>query len=114
MNRFFVCAAYWIVARRHHSGQWSKGYAKLSQLSRIGYSPGLASWANKRASEERRAAPRFSAADAAKSDCIGDRMPWNSSRREVIERRDMMQELTDSIVTELERGVVPWKRDWDP
>ena len=51
-----ICAAYWIVANRRHSGQWSNGYAKLSQLARIGYDPGLASWEHKRGSEERSAA----------------------------------------------------------
>ena len=56
MDRFLVCAAYWIVASRYHSGQWSRGYAKLSQLSRIGYNPGLASWEHRRGSEERQAA----------------------------------------------------------
>lgn len=56
MDRMVVAAAYWICASRHHSGQWSKGYEKLSQLSRIGYSPGLASWANEKHSEERQAA----------------------------------------------------------
>lgn len=40
-DRFEVCAAYYIVASRWHSGQWSKGYAKLSQLSRMGYRPSL-------------------------------------------------------------------------
>lgn len=56
MDRLVTCAAYWICASRYHSGQWSKGYAKLSQLSRIGYRPGLASWAKEKGSEERSAA----------------------------------------------------------
>ncbi len=57
MDRFLVCAAYHICASRHHSGQWSKGYAKLSQLARMGYDPGpLASWENEKHSEERQAA----------------------------------------------------------
>jgi hypothetical protein len=56
MDRLIICAAYWIVASRYHSGQWSRGYEKLSQLSRMGYNPGLASWRNDRGSEERRAA----------------------------------------------------------
>jgi hypothetical protein len=51
-----ICAAYWIVANRRHSGQWSKGYAKLSQLARVGYNPGLASWEHNRGSDERIAA----------------------------------------------------------
>jgi len=59
MDRFLICAAYWICASRHHSGQWSRGYAKLSQLARIGYNPGLASWENERGSEERAAAARL-------------------------------------------------------
>jgi len=40
MDRFAICGAYWIIASRYHSGQWSKGYAKLSQLSRMGFWPG--------------------------------------------------------------------------
>lgn len=28
--------------------------------------------------------------------------------------RDAMQEFADRIVTELERGVKPWVRPWDP
>ena len=59
MDRLLICAAYWICASRHHSGQWSRGYAKLSQLARIGYEPGLASWENTRGSEERAAAARL-------------------------------------------------------
>jgi hypothetical protein len=39
-----------------HTGQESKGYAKRSRLSRMGYEPGLASWENRRGSEERAAA----------------------------------------------------------
>ena len=54
-----ICAAYWIVASRYHSGQSSRGYAKLSQLARMHYSPGLASWENQRGSEERQAAARL-------------------------------------------------------
>ncbi|MGP0076212.1 MAG: hypothetical protein ACLPWF_30185 [Bryobacteraceae bacterium] len=56
MDRFLTCAAYWIVASRWHTGQSSKGYAKLSQLARIHYNPGLATWASQRGSEERAAA----------------------------------------------------------
>jgi hypothetical protein len=56
MDTMLTAAAYWICASRHHSGQWSRGYEKLSQLSRIGYSPGLASWANEKGSDERNAA----------------------------------------------------------
>ncbi len=59
MERLLTCAAYWIVASRHHGGQWSRGYAKLSQLSRMGYDPGLASWEKTRGSEERAAAARL-------------------------------------------------------
>jgi hypothetical protein len=59
MDRMLTCAAYWIVASRYHSGQWSKGYAKLSQLARIHYNPGRASWENERGSEERSAAARL-------------------------------------------------------
>jgi hypothetical protein len=56
MDRFMIAAAYWICASKRHSGQGSKGYAKLSQLARIGYNPGLASWEHQRGSEERQAA----------------------------------------------------------
>jgi hypothetical protein len=59
MDRFLICAACWIVASRRHSGQWSKGYAKLSQLARMGYNPGPASWEHERGSEERSAAARL-------------------------------------------------------
>jgi len=56
MDRFLTCAAYWTIANRYHSGQWSRGYAKLSQLSRIGYDPGPASFEHRRDSDERLAA----------------------------------------------------------
>lgn len=59
MDRFLTCSAYWIIASRYHTGQWSKGYAKLSQLTRIGYRPGLANWSKERGSEERSAAARL-------------------------------------------------------
>ena len=59
MDRLLVCAAYWIVANRYHGGQSSKGYAKLSQLARMHYNPGLASWETTRGSEERDAAARL-------------------------------------------------------
>jgi hypothetical protein len=55
-DRFEVCAAYKIVAERHYSSQWSKGYEKLSQLERMGYREGLASWRNEKHSPERNAA----------------------------------------------------------
>ena len=58
-DRLLVCAAYYICASRHHGGQWSKGYAKLSQLARIGYRPGLASWENEKHSDERQGAARL-------------------------------------------------------
>lgn len=56
MDRFTICAAYWIVASRWHSGQASRGYEKLSQLARVGYNPGLASFEKEKHSEERNAA----------------------------------------------------------
>ena len=40
MTRFEVVAAYYLVASRYHSGQWSKGYRKLSQCVRLGFRPG--------------------------------------------------------------------------
>lgn len=59
MDRFLICVAYWIVGSRWHSGQSSKGYAKLSQLAWMGYEPGLASWEKERGSEKRSAAARL-------------------------------------------------------
>jgi hypothetical protein len=59
VDRFLTCAAYRIVASRYHTGQWSRGYAKLSRLSRIGYNPGLASWENQPGSDERTVAARL-------------------------------------------------------
>jgi hypothetical protein len=56
MDRMLICAAYWICASRRHSGQWSRGYEKLSQLSRIGYNPGRAGWEHEKGSDERNAA----------------------------------------------------------
>jgi len=56
MDRFLVCAAYYVCANRYHSGQASEGYAKLCQLARMSYNPGLASWQNERGSEKRNAA----------------------------------------------------------
>jgi hypothetical protein len=51
-----TCSAYWLIAARYHTGQGSKGYRKLSQLARMKYEPGLASWEHERGSEERQAA----------------------------------------------------------
>jgi hypothetical protein len=59
MDRLLICAAYWIVANRYHTGESRRGCAKLSQLARMHYSPGLASWENTRGSEERDAAARL-------------------------------------------------------
>lgn len=54
MDRFLICAAFYIVASAYHSGQWSRGYAKLSQLARMGYAPPRLGFA--RGSDERNAA----------------------------------------------------------
>jgi len=35
-SRFDVVAAYYLIARSYHSGQWSQGYRKLSQCVRMG------------------------------------------------------------------------------
>src|SRR5258708_6447255 len=61
-DRFLICAANW-TANRYHSGQSRHGHTKLSQLARMGYSPGLVSWQHKRGPEERRlnASPRAKA-----------------------------------------------------
>jgi hypothetical protein len=56
MDRFLVCAAYWIVCSRWHGGQNSHAYKKLSHFARMRYEPGLASWAESRGSDERQAA----------------------------------------------------------
>lgn len=56
MDRLLICEAFSYVAQRYHSGQNSKGYAKLSQLSRIGYRPGLGNAWEQRGSDERNAA----------------------------------------------------------
>ena len=56
MDKFEICAAYKIVAERYHSGQASRGYEKLSQLARMGYREGLASWREEKHSPERNAA----------------------------------------------------------
>ena len=40
-DRMTVVAAYYLIASRYHSGQWSKGYRKLSQCDRLGFRPGL-------------------------------------------------------------------------
>ena len=57
-DRFLICAAYYIVAQQYHSGQWSKGYRKLSQLSRMGFRLELSldRWAQLKGTEERNAA----------------------------------------------------------
>ena len=58
MDRFEVCAAYYLVASRYHSGQSSTGYRKLSQAIRIGFNPGPMFGVFK-GSEERNAAARL-------------------------------------------------------
>jgi hypothetical protein len=56
MDRILVCQAFHYVASRYYSSQWSKGYAKLSQLSRMEFSPGLGNAWRQRGSDERNAA----------------------------------------------------------
>ena len=41
-------------------------------------------------------------------------MSFKHHAREITERRDPMQEFADRIVEQLEQGVKPWVRDWDP
>ena len=55
MDRYLICAAYYLVASRYHSGQWSKGYRKLSQAVNLGFSPGPL-FGKFKGSEERNAA----------------------------------------------------------
>jgi hypothetical protein len=59
MDRITLWSAFWLIASRHHTGQNSKGYAKLPQLLRMGYRPGLASFENRRGSEERQSRLSF-------------------------------------------------------
>jgi hypothetical protein len=40
-DRITIVAAYYLLASRYHSGQASRGYAKLSQCSRMGFRPGI-------------------------------------------------------------------------
>ena len=42
MDRFYIVAAYYLIASRYHSGQWSKGYRILSRCDRMGFRPGPA------------------------------------------------------------------------
>jgi antirestriction protein ArdC len=37
-----------------------------------------------------------------------------AAKHEITERRDAMQEFADRIVGQLEQGVKPWVRPWDP
>jgi hypothetical protein len=55
MDRILICEAFHYAASRYHSGQWSQGYAKLSQLSRMGYGPGLGNAFKEKGSDERNA-----------------------------------------------------------
>lgn len=55
MDRYLTCAAFYLVASRHHSGQASKGYRKLSQALRCGFSPGPL-FGTAKGSDERNAA----------------------------------------------------------
>jgi antirestriction protein ArdC len=41
-------------------------------------------------------------------------MSFKHHAREITERRDPMQEFADRIIEQLEQGVKPWVRDWDP
>lgn len=56
MDRILICEAFHYAASQFHSGQNSKGYAKLSQLSRIGFRPGLGNAWKEKGSDERNAA----------------------------------------------------------
>lgn len=53
MDRWLVAAAYYIVCSRWHGGQNSHGYKKLSQLKRMRFRPGMASWEKDKSSPER-------------------------------------------------------------
>jgi antirestriction protein ArdC len=41
-------------------------------------------------------------------------MPFKPHNRDITECRDPIQEFADRIVVELEKGVKPWIRPWDP
>jgi antirestriction protein ArdC len=41
-------------------------------------------------------------------------MAWKSERKETTEHGDAMQEFADKIVEQLELGVKPWARPWNP
>jgi hypothetical protein len=55
MDRLDIVSAYYLVAMRWHSGQWSKGYRKLSQCVKMGFRPGPL-FGQFKGSEERNAA----------------------------------------------------------
>ena len=38
-NRFDICDAYYLIGRDYHGGQWSKEYAILGRLYKLGYKP---------------------------------------------------------------------------
>lgn len=40
-DRFDICLAHWAFACDWHDGQGSAAYAKLGQLERLGFKPGL-------------------------------------------------------------------------
>lgn len=54
-DRFEIVAAYYLIASRWHSGQWSKGYRKLCQADRMGFRPGVR-FGEEKHSDERNAA----------------------------------------------------------
>jgi hypothetical protein len=56
MDRFLICQAFHYAASQFHSGQNSRGYQKLSQLSRMGFRPGLGNAFKEKSSDERNAA----------------------------------------------------------
>jgi hypothetical protein len=57
MDRFMICSAFYIVAERYHSGQWSKGYSVLSRLARLRFQPARSY--DRKYSEERSEAARL-------------------------------------------------------
>jgi hypothetical protein len=56
LDRILICEAFRYVAERFHGGQNSLGYAKLCQLERIGFRPGLGNAWKQKGSDERNAA----------------------------------------------------------
>ena len=58
MDRFDICDAYYVFATLRHGGQFTREYAYLGRLVRMGYKPGLSAQQGKLTSEGARAVYR--------------------------------------------------------